>query len=451
MKLKKMILTIITIAGLVACNDKKGHENIDTLPPVVENKTPSERWNTWRKQWTNSFPTASWSYFHWYGDGSIGEYLTYKDAGLTMVQAPLDQYDNAVYAGLRVIVGAWDTIYRDIDKLDDYIAYPSMTNRAVKGYGIYDEPHPEHFDSLAVAVQRVYETDKRGAIPFINLLPNWLVPINRFNMEYKDFVNLFVEKVNPAVMLSTHYPIMCDGSDTPGYYDNAEIFRQKALEHNIGLMGFVSLASFVNDVNLAMCYRAASESDIYWQVYSMVAYGAQGIWYFNYRIRRTEKYGDGLVINDTGEPNPNFYPYVRRVNNQLHNLAPILMRLQSVGVYHLHTNVLDLPLGTTQYADQSVPSIESLEGDNFIVSHFRNQDDLEDNASYVMLVNKRHGKDMASAELSASVYFSVADAYGSVYQYNPETAEQQALSSEDGSYKITLNGGYGILLKIVKN
>ncbi len=414
----------------------------------------SRRWLEWRKQWINSFPTASWSYFQWYGDGSVEGYLTYKDAGLTIVQAPysehevVNHYKNATAVGLKVILGSWEKLYQDHVKLDKFIVAPTSHDTSVVGYMIYDEPHPQQFDSLGRVVKKIYETDKRNAIPFLNLLPNWLVPDDRFKIKYPEFVNQFVTKVDPPFMLSTHYPIFCDGSDNPRYYENAEMFRQISLERNIGLMGFVSLASFRNNVNKAMCYRPASESDIYWQVYSMVAYGAQGIWYFNYRIRRTDKFGDGLVINDTGEPNPIFYPYVRRVNDQLHNLAYILMRLKSVGVYHLHTNSSDLPLNTVQYISGSIPHIDAVEGDNFIISQFKNQDDRKDTAGYVMLVNKRHGMDMVSAKLSSIITFSLGKNFKEVCLYNPDTGEKELLKPINGRYIVNLDGGMGALLRV---
>lgn len=411
----------------------------------------SARWHNWRKQWANEFPTAAWAYFSKY-NGSIEEYTIYKNAGLSMVQAPLSQYSNAVSAGLRVVSGGWEKLYENESKLDQYIAFPSANDASTAGYNLVDEPKPSDFANLKTAVARIYQTDRRKAIPIMTMLPNWAVPFGRFGMTYEDFVSSFVAQTNPAVMLSTHYPVLCTG-DRPEYYQNIEQFRNHALAKNIGLMGFVLATPHNNKTNTSMCYRLPSESDIYWQVYSMIAYGAQGIWYYNYRIENNNNnynFGEGLVLHATGQPNPLLYPHVRAANNELHKLAPVLMKLQSVKVSHLHDNGAQVPEATTKYADGMITGINRISGDNFIVSEFKNQDDLSDESPYIMLVNKRHAANTAAADLRANVTIIPGAAYGYVYQYNPENGNLEPLKGSSGQYTINVPGGHGRLVKISK-
>src|SRR5690606_3312570 len=144
--------------------------------------SPPERWADWRKQWTNTFPVAAWSYFSRY-TGSAAEYKTYKDAGLTMVQAPLNQYKAARSTGLKIISGGWQKTYEDSLKLDYYISFPTADDTATIAYNLVDEPSPVIFDQLGLASDRIYRTDQRKAIPLITMLPNWAVTYDRWKKE----------------------------------------------------------------------------------------------------------------------------------------------------------------------------------------------------------------------------------------------------------------------------
>lgn len=441
MSAKKFIPLFITAMCMISASAFSS--SADTVSPA------SSRWANWRKGWKYQFPTAAWSFFSRYS-GSVAEYTTYKNAGFTMVQAPFNQYGNAASAGLKVLMGGWEKLYNDSAKLNTYIGYPSPSNPSTTAYNLVDEPADSLFTKLGISVEKIYENDQRDAIPFISMLPNWAVGFNRFHMTYEDFVDLFIQEVNPAVMASTHYPIMCDGTDRPEYYQNIELFRNRALASNIGLMGFVCITPYQNSKNSAMCYRPASESDIYWQVYSMIAYGAQGIWYYNYRIGDDAQFGEGIVFHGSGEPNPAFYPYIQHVDSQLHNLAHVLMKLQSVGVYHLHSNAAAVPAGTVQYSNGVIPAITAITGDSLLVSEFRNQDDSNDTTSYVMVVNKRHAMGTASSALPASATLTVDPAFGYVYKFDPDSGRQVLLTGSSNQYTITLNGGNGLLLRLSK-
>ena len=188
-------------------------------------------------------------------------------------------------------------------------------------------------------------------------------------------------------------------------------------------------------------YREASESDLYWQVYNLVAYGAKGIWYYNYKISDVG-FGNGLVDDSDDSPYTTYF-YAQSVNDELHNLWPALKPLRSVGVFHTGT----LPTGTTAYTNGSITGITTLsDADNkLLVSEFENMDDTADDDVYVMFVNKQNGAglDVDDASLSNTVIFTVDGAYSYVYKYDPATGNLVAVSSP-----ITLGGGEGVLLRL---
>ena len=129
-----------------------------------------QRWEEWRKA-QDTFPIAAWSYFGRYKEGEKG-YQAYRDANLTWVQAPVDHYEAAKSAGLKVILGSWEGLHENREKLKKYVKYPEPDDRTVSGYMLKDEPHPELFESLGSAFDFIYKEDRRYAVPIIDLFPN---------------------------------------------------------------------------------------------------------------------------------------------------------------------------------------------------------------------------------------------------------------------------------------
>jgi hypothetical protein len=75
-----------------------------------------------------------------------------------------------------------------------------------------------------------------------------------------------------------------------------------------------------------------SDATFHLQVYSTLAYGGRGIQYFtyfapqigNYRLAAIDQFGNKTATWDM----------LRRINNEIHALAPTLIGLRSTGVYH---------------------------------------------------------------------------------------------------------------------
>ncbi len=415
----------------------------------------SRRWHEWRKG-QKTYPLAAWGYFsRSKNDGSTEEFQRYAQAGLTIISVSERQYDKATKAGLQVIIGGWQKLYKDKGKLQSVIVF-NNSHAAVTGFQLTDEPHPDLFETLGEAMETIYHQDRNLTLPIIDMLPNWAwqLKLNRrvekFGLNYDAFMRKYIQTVHPPVLLNCCYPPLKDGTDRPEFYANLETFRKYTLANDIGLMGFV----LIND---HMWYRRPSESDIRWQVYSCAAYGCQGIWYYNWRIRPNDKFGQGMVIYDTLEPTQEFH-VVREVNCELCALSAVLMKLKSVNVY-LTGNIV--PPGTMCYPDEGIPgscSIERFGVNNFIIGEFINQDDPADESAYIMLVNKRHGAGLSSgdASLAAEAVFRPTVNFKSVSQYRASDGSLKKLQpvrvdGEEGYYRLKVPGGQGVLLKFSKD
>ena len=179
-----------------------------------------------------------------------------------------------------------------------------------------------------------------------------------------------------------------------------------ALQKDIGLMGFVQLTAHTLPSSEEIDYRAPSESDLNWLVNAHLAYGAQGLWYYNWRIR-DEHFSEGLVEGESGE-STELYPMVQKVNAGVSALGDVLMKLKSKRVVHTDEVV---PMGTTRYAPGTITGLRDFVGHSCIVSEFYNQDDPADPAVYLMIVSKLHAAERASAELMQSYSFDIYPDY----------------------------------------
>lgn len=399
----------------------------------------SKRWHEWRTS-QKEFPLAAWSYFHRY-PGTREEYQQYKNAGLNFVQAPEAHAANARAAGLGFVLGAFQAVHEDEEALAELVAFANKHPQGAVAYSLKDEPVPGDYAALGKAMAYIYANDTSGALPIIDFRPNWAVPYERWSMTYETCFERYVEEVNPPVLLNCHYPLKRDGSNRPIYFANMEYFRRLALANDIGLMGFVQLTAHTFKNSTEIDYREPSESDLNWLVNGHLAYGAQGLWYYNWRIR-DERFSEGMVTGETGEPTA-LYSMVQKVNKRLSGLGDTLLKLKSVAVAHTDEIV---PVGTTRYAQGMIKGISDFAGDSFIVSEFCNQDNPADQSVYLMVVNKRHAAGMASDQLMQTASFKVIPDYNNVSSFDWQSGSFQKLELTEGGITLNLGGGEAAFL-----
>jgi hypothetical protein len=117
-----------------------------------------------------------------------------------------------------------------------------------------------------------------------------------------------------------------------------------------------------------------------------MAYGGRGIQYFtyfspqigNYRLAAIDQFGNRTATWDM----------LRRINNQIHALAPTLIRLRSTGVYH-YPDVPEQAQGLA--ASKLIESVEMTQryvrppvGGRFLIGEFED----DQSRPYFLIVNK---------------------------------------------------------------
>ena len=376
-----------------------------------------QRWHTWRKS-RRRFPTAGWSFFSDKGwVKTPDKFQTYANAGFSMVKIFGGEYRRAVAAGLEPLVRTGE---------------PTSEYPAKIGYVMKDEPQQRRqMFGYGKAFARILREDHSGAIPLLN---NW----------GGNYVGEVIALQYPCFVMRTEYVPLANGSTRPHLYGNLEDLRRAALAHNIGFMGWALVGKHGSPGGVQ--FRQASESDLYWQVYSIVAYGAKGVWYYRYGSRT------GL-LDAPDQPNAS-YEHVRNVNMELHNLWPIVKHLRSTGVFHCQADpqadIEDTVKDTvTIYQDDDVPPITDFAGDKFLLGMFQNMDDPSDTSVYVMPQNKRHAMDTDrdDPKLAATARFRIAEANLIGSRFDAQAAVWKPLEAAEGVCGLTLGGGEGVLLR----
>ncbi len=220
------------------------------------------------------------------------------------------------------------------------------------GFILADEPTAAEFPQLAYVNQRILARDPQ-AIPYVNLNPIY-APLKWLGTRtYQEYVEQFATVVKPKVISFDHYALLTDGV-RPDYYDNLEIVRRVSLGHGIPFW-CVLLATplgpdrepAMGEPRLAGPYRDPTEGELRWQVYTSLAYGAQGLMYFTYCPPSPQPglhFGDAILRHDGTRDRK--YWIVRRINAEVNALGQTLLHLTSTNVYHVGPD-MQVPLGAS--------------------------------------------------------------------------------------------------------
>jgi len=235
-----------------------------------------------------------------------------REAGITAMVA-----DQRMPRRGDLLPGDWRERLRAI--VDDYGQHPALW-----GYHFMDEPHPDDFPALAELTAELRGFDMAHPA-YVNLLPNYARPPLLGNVSYKEYVQRFIDAVDPDLVSYDHYALLDDGATRPEYFENLALVRSAAREAQLPFWQVILSTPHFH-------YRDPTEADLRWQVWTSLAYGARGISYYTYWTPSTHNYRNGL-ISQFGSRTAK-YDTVRQVNLELQIVGPLLQSLTSLGVVH---------------------------------------------------------------------------------------------------------------------
>ncbi|MBI1897979.1 MAG: hypothetical protein HYS04_15825 [Acidobacteria bacterium] len=195
-------------------------------------------------------------------------------------------------------------------------------NPAVLGFYLRDEPHASLMPAMGrmAAILRELAPDKW---PYVNLFP-YRVSRERMGTDYETYAKMLVNTLRQPFLSYDNYSLVA-GEMLDYFYNNLEIIRRVSQETNTPFWNCILANAHFN-------YMEPSDATFHLQVYSTLAYGGRGIQYFtwytphngNYRLGAIDQFGNKTATYDA----------LRRINLQIHALAPTMVKLRSTGVYH---------------------------------------------------------------------------------------------------------------------
>lgn len=253
-----------------------------------------------------------------------------------------------------------------------------MNNPAVAGYFLTDEPGPKEFDELGKWVKKVRSIDDTHFC-YINLLPNYANMEQLGMKNYREYVHKFIEEVPVKLLTFDFYPIVGD-TIRESWYKNLEIFSDEAQKAGKPFWAFALTTSHAS-------YPIPTLAQLRLQVYSNLAYGAQGIEYFTYWTPESDTWdfhhGPITLKNKRSE----VYDRIKVINKEIKNLSGVFLGAKVVSVSHTGDVI---PPGTKRLNDLPDP-IKNLStgGSGAIVSVLK-----KENYSFLIVVNRNFKRSM---------------------------------------------------------
>jgi hypothetical protein len=326
-----------------------------------------------------------------------------RSAGLTcFVQSPtIDALD-------WLNLPADDELRRTIGNLQRGIG----DNPAALGIFLRDEPNAGMMPGLGRVARMMREAMPR-LWPYVNLFP-YRVSADRLGTpDYGEYVRMLVQTIHQPFLSYDNYSLV-GGEMLDYFYNNLDIVRRLSLETKTPFWNCILANAHFN-------YMEPSDATFNLQVYASLAYGARGIQYFtyfapaigNFRLAAVDQYGNRTAAWDM----------LRRINNQIRALAPTMIRLRSIGVYHYPaTPEQGKPLAASKLVEgveMTQRMVRSPAGGRFLIGEFED----EAGRPYILLVNK---------DLSNSFQFKVRlrQPEGKLWQISPYTGKEEAFGGE---------------------
>jgi hypothetical protein len=326
--------------------------------------------------------------------------------------------DNRLYGGKVQDVGG---------VVKEYSSSPALA-----GYMVKDEPNSGEFKGLAATVAALKKEDGKH-LAFINLFPTYASPQQLGSPSYEEHVKSYLDAVRPQLLCYDHYPFLTQGL-RPDVFQNLDIARRQAQKAGVPFW------TFVQSEGIEGAYRSPSPSEMRWQVFQSLAFGAKGILYFTYWTPEPggEKHFDGILGRD-GKARGR-YAAVQEINAEVKGLAPVLAPLTVADVYH---TVAPTP-GSKNLEPGNGLHLISVTGDPVTLSDLRG----DGGKRYAFVVNQSYARPATVALLFDGTVVEVSEALRTG-GYGPNRLRPELTLKPE--IKVTLDPGDGRLFLVNSN
>jgi len=247
----------------------------------------------------------------------------------------------------------------------------------VAGWFLRDEPTPHSFQELKKFKERILSFDSKHML-YLNLLPNYVSLDYLGTSSYREYIRKFVDDIDLGFFSYDHYPVVIHNGDTivrPLFYSNLE--DALAVSQSTGEPFWAFALSTAHDP-----YPTATKEMLRLEVFSNLAYGAQGIQYFTYwNPGNTGTWNFNTAPISLDGHKTHVWYLVRELNKEIQQLAPVFLGAKVIDVSHTGKAI---PQGTHPLKSLPLPitGIQS-DGEGVVVSHLKNA-----GKEYLMIVNR---------------------------------------------------------------
>lgn len=350
----------------------------------------------------------------WYGippeQTTLWRYQELKETGITHnlsffpdAETMSKALDTAQRAGIKMIVSCPELKTKTEETVRRFMNHP-----AIAGYMLRDEPNRTDFPELGEWAKKIRAVDDNHFC-YLNLFPNYATEQQLGTKTYKEHVDLFIQEVPIQLLSFDHYPVLGD-SLRPNWYENLEIISEAARKAGKPFWAFALSVAHGP-------YPIPTVAQLRLQVFSDLAYGAQGIQYFTYwtPYDTTWKFNNGPITLE-GKRTV-VYDRIKLVNSEIRNLSGVFLGASVISVSHTGNNIPD---GTRPLVKLPDPiKVLKTEGTGSVVSVLKNGAN-----SYLVVVNRDFRNPMKlSIECDAKVKKVLKDGsvvLANVYQNSTE-------------------------------
>lgn len=243
---------------------------------------------------------------------------------------------------------------------------PYANHEAFAGELLMDEPGKPLFNSVSAYIS-AFKKAYPNKLWHVNLLPSYATGAIQTS-SYADYINSWMQTINPHYLSYDSYPLLTDGTITREYYSNLDFIRAKSRFQEIPFWTFIQTLSIAGTPGVPD-KREPSEADIRWQVWSNLAFGAKGIQYFCYWSpgNGSETFGNALI--DLNGQKTVRYDYVKKLNADINSIGKILLNCHADGVIQTAAVSYNLYEPLYDYGE-----IISVSGDDNIVGCFKSKE-----------------------------------------------------------------------------
>jgi hypothetical protein len=300
--------------------------------------------------------------------------ITYSFSGFPDVESMQKALDNAQKVGMKMVVSCPE-LKTDPEKTAKRFA----NHPAVVGYHLQDEPNFGQLKGLGEWARTIQSFDKKHFC-YVNLFPNHADSTQLGTKEYMDYVKEYIKQIPIQFISFDYYPIMKDRISKT-WYNNLEQIAGEAKKGGLPFWAF-ALTTNYDDNHVTPQTLAAMRL----QVYSDLAYGAQGIQYFTYWSATSVNAPSGedqrgAPITAAGKRSV-VYDRVKLMSQEIKNLSAVFLGSKVVSVRHTGKGMI--PAGTIRLTTlPDAIKVLDTNGAPALVSVLENGD-----ITYLVVVNK---------------------------------------------------------------